>query len=92
MRFYNQQHKYYCSVDLHARKMYVCILNRKGKVLVHQKIKTDGELFFELIFPFIKDIVVGVKCDFCPDSQLGSAIGKKTRGRKHGVRSLHYTL
>ena len=21
MRFYNQQHKYYCGIDLHARKM-----------------------------------------------------------------------
>jgi|GEM_PF-3775026 len=42
MRFYNQQHKHYCGIDLHARKMYVCILNNKGKVLVHQNIKTDA--------------------------------------------------
>lgn len=39
MKFYNQQHKYYCGVDLHARKMYVCILALNGKVLVHQNIK-----------------------------------------------------
>jgi hypothetical protein len=25
MRFYKGQHKYYCGIDLHARKMYVCI-------------------------------------------------------------------
>ena len=30
MRFYNQQHKYYCGIDLHARKMYVCIIDQKG--------------------------------------------------------------
>ena len=65
MRFYTQQHKYYCGVDLHARKMYVCIISSKGKVKVHQNIKTDPELFFELIFPYLDDVVVGVECVFC---------------------------
>jgi len=46
MRFYNQQHKFYCGIDLHARKMYVCNINQKGKVMVHKKIKTDPEQFF----------------------------------------------
>jgi hypothetical protein len=65
MKFYTQQHGYYCGIDLHARKMYVCILNHKGKVMIHENIKTDPELFFELIFPFIQDVVVGVECVFC---------------------------
>ena len=65
MRFYNQQHKYYCGIDLHARKMYVCILDKKGKTKVHKNIKTDPELLFELIFPYIDDIVIGVECVFC---------------------------
>jgi hypothetical protein len=30
MRFYNNQHKYYCGIDLHTRKMYVCIIDEKG--------------------------------------------------------------
>ena len=76
MRFYNQQHKYYCGIDLHARKMYVCILNNKGKVLVHQNIKTDPELFFEIIFPYIDDVAVGVECVFCPETSSGSPTGK----------------
>jgi hypothetical protein len=65
MRFYNQQHNYYCGIDLHARKMYVCILDQTGKTKVHQNIKTDPELFFELVFPFIEDIIIGVECVFC---------------------------
>jgi transposase len=65
MRFYKEQHKYYCGIDLHARKMYVCILDYKGKMKVHQNINTDPELFFELIFPYLDDIVVGVECVFC---------------------------
>ncbi len=65
MRFYNQQHKYYCGIDLHARKMNVCTLNSKGKVKLHKNIKTDPEVFFELIFPYLDDIAVGVECVFC---------------------------
>ena len=65
MKFFNQQHKYYCGIDLHARKMYVCILDKKGKTHVHQNIKTDPELLFELVFPYIDDIVIGVECVFC---------------------------
>mgnify|MGYP001159160478 CR=1 FL=1 len=65
MRFYNQQHKNYCGIDLHARKMYVCIIDQKGKMKVHQNIKTDPELLFEIVFPFLDDIVIGVECVFC---------------------------
>jgi len=65
MNFYNQQHKYYCGIDLHARKMYVCILDQKGKTMVHENIKTDPELLFKLLSPYLEDIVVGVECVFC---------------------------
>jgi len=54
MRFYTRQHKYYCGIDLHARKMYVCIIDHQGKTRVYKNIKTDPELFFELVFPFIE--------------------------------------
>ncbi len=65
MNFYKKQHKYYCGIDLHARKMYICILDQKGKTIVHKNIKTDPELFFEIIFPYIEDVVIGVECMFC---------------------------
>jgi hypothetical protein len=26
MRFYTKPHQFYCGIDLHARSMYVCIL------------------------------------------------------------------
>src|SRR5215831_9976047 len=33
MRFYNQSHGFYCGVvDLHARTMYLCILDQTGKI------------------------------------------------------------
>ncbi len=36
MRFYNHQHQYYCGIDLHAKTMYLCILDATGQVLVHR--------------------------------------------------------
>ena len=32
MRFYTQQHQFYCGIDLHARTMYLCILNQDGEI------------------------------------------------------------
>ena len=31
MRFYNQTHRYYCGVDLHARSMFVHVLDQQGQ-------------------------------------------------------------
>ena len=30
MRFYDQQHRYYCGVDLHARSMFIHILDAQA--------------------------------------------------------------
>ena len=58
--------------------MYVYIISHKGKVKVHKNIKTDPELFFELVLPFIEDIIIGVECVFCPALQAGSSTGIST--------------
>jgi len=65
MKFYNKQHHYYCGIDLHARKMYVCVINDKGEMKVHKNINTDADKLLALIAPFLGDIVVGVECVFC---------------------------
>ncbi len=36
MRFYTKQHQFYCGIDLHARTMYLCILNQDGEILLHR--------------------------------------------------------
>jgi transposase len=64
MQFYTGQHKFYCGIDLHARKMYVCILDAGGNIRVHQNIKTDPEAFLRIITPFREDVVVTVECIF----------------------------
>lgn len=36
MRFYQTQHAFYCGVDLHARKMFVSVVDQGG-TLVEQR-------------------------------------------------------
>ncbi len=64
MKFYTQQHQHYCGIDLHTKKMYVCILNQQGETVYHRNINTDPDTFLKIIQPFRKDIVVGVECMF----------------------------
>jgi len=65
MRFYTRQHRHYCGVDLHARTMYVCVLDQAGEVLVHRNLKCDRDAFLEVIAPYRDDLVVAVECLFC---------------------------
>jgi transposase len=64
MRFYTQQHQFYCGIDLHARTMYVCILNHDGEILVHRDMQARPETFLKVIAPYREDIVVAVECIF----------------------------
>jgi transposase len=64
MRFYTQQHKFYCGIDLHARTMYVCILNQAGDILLHRDMKASPEPFLQAIAPYREDIVVAAECIF----------------------------
>jgi transposase len=64
MNFYTKQHKFYCGIDLHTKKMYVCILDETGEIRLHQNIKTDRELFLKVIAPYRENIVVAVECMF----------------------------
>jgi transposase len=64
MRFYTKVHETYCGIDLHARTMYVCILNRDGEIMLHRKMPTTPETFLKAIDPYRQDLVVAVECMF----------------------------
>ena len=36
MRFYSQQHQFYCGIDLHANSMYACVIDDDGTKHLHQ--------------------------------------------------------
>lgn len=65
MRFYTKTHPYFCGIDLHARSLYVCIIDNLGKVLKHKEISASPEKLLELLKPYIGQIVVGVECMHC---------------------------
>jgi transposase len=64
MRFYSGQHRYYCGIDLHAKSLYVCILDAQGTVLVHRNIKANPAAFLDVIAPYRDDLVVAAECTF----------------------------
>src|SRR6187397_2487501 len=64
MRFYTKQHPFYCGIDLHARSMYVCILNQEGEILLHRNMKASPETFLKAIAPYREAMVVAVECIF----------------------------
>jgi transposase len=64
MRFYTHQHKHYCGIDLHARSMYVCILDQAGTIVVHKNVPATPEAFLRVVAPYRDDLVVAVECIF----------------------------
>ncbi len=64
MQFYTGPHKFYCGIDLHARTMYLCIMNQAGEILLHRNMKATPEPFLKAITPYREDLVVCVECIF----------------------------
>src|SRR5207248_2805070 len=64
MRFYQRQHQFYCGVDLHARSMYLCVLDPAGTTLLHENFAADPGAFLDAVAPFRQGLVVAVECMF----------------------------
>jgi len=64
MQFYTKTHNHYCGIDLHAKTMYLCILDREGQILLHQNMKSRPEDFLAAAQPYRDDLVVAVECMF----------------------------
>jgi len=83
MKFYTQTHQHYCGIDLHARCLYVCILDQQGKILVHKNIKANPQALMQVVEPYLEDLVIGVECmfswywvaDLCRERQITFILG-----------------
>jgi len=83
MRFYTQQHKFYCGIDLHARSMYLCILDQDGNILLHKNIHAQPDPFLKAVEPYREDLVVSVECmfswywlaDLCAEHRIAFVLG-----------------
>ena len=58
MRFYTQQHRYYCGIDLHART--ICIIDSEGTVLFHRNMPTERGALLRAINSYRDDLVIAV--------------------------------
>jgi transposase len=64
MRFYTESHAHYCGIDLHAKTMYLCILDREGKTVLHENLRSRPQDFLTAIAPYRDDLVIAVECIF----------------------------
>ena len=65
MKYYTSTTEYNCGIDLHARQMYVCVMDRQGKKFVHTNIRNnDFKYFLKLIEPYKHDLTVCCECMF----------------------------
>ena len=83
MRFYSGQHEFYVGIDLHARQMYVCVMDQAGEILLHRNMPTDAEHLGRTLSRFGDDKVVAVECvfnwywiaDYCEDHNIPFVLG-----------------
>ena len=65
MKYYTSTTEFNCGIDLHARQMYVCVMDRQGKKLVHTNVlNNDFTYFLKLVEPYKHDLTVCCECMF----------------------------
>lgn len=64
MEHYKIDSTYYCGIDLHARSMYACVMNKEGDVLLHKNMRTESREIKRKLGPFLSDIAVGVESTY----------------------------
>lgn len=92
MGYYMQKHKHYCGIDLHAKTMYLCIMDADGNILFHKNMKTERELFLSSIRKYREDLCVSSECmqswywlaDVCEEEGIPFVLGHAL-----GMRLIH---
>lgn len=62
MRCDTKQYKAYCSIEQHARSMYLGVLSQHGEVLRHRTLTPRPEMCLKALVPYHEDLVVCVAC------------------------------
>jgi len=83
MRFYNQPHRFYCGVDLHARILSLCILDSAGQTVLARTLAAGPDDFLQAVAPFRDGLAVACECmfawywlaDLCHEQQIPFVLG-----------------
>jgi transposase len=64
MRFYNQAHRFYGGIDLHARSMYLCVLDEAGTIVFHKNLDASPKALLQAVAPYRDGLVLAAECMF----------------------------
>jgi transposase len=96
IRYYDGQHGFYAGVDLHARRLHVCVLDAKGQVVKDVSIPATPDAFLQAVAPYRADLIVGCECmfawywlaDLCQAEQVPFVVGHALYMRLiHGAKA-----
>lgn len=84
MRLFNEQHEFYCGVDLHANSMHTCVVDRQGKKRLHRNFhNAHPDTWLRALTPYQEGLVVGCEstfnwywlADFCQANGIPFVLG-----------------
>jgi hypothetical protein len=55
---------YFCGIDLHARSMFVTVMNKAGEVLFRRDMPNDFKVFLKYMQPYLGSLAVGVESTY----------------------------
>lgn len=92
MRYLNHSAASYCGVDLHARTMFLCVLDSHGTVRLKKNLPAQPQPFLQALAPYRDDILVGCECvhtwywlaDTCREHAIPFALG-----HAFGIKAVH---
>src|SRR4051794_8011069 len=64
MRFYDQAHRFYAGVDLHARTIALHVLDADGRTALAETVAAAPAAFLDAVKPYRDGLVVGCECMF----------------------------
>ncbi len=93
MNFYQQQHEFYCGIDLHAKNLYACLIDQSGRKHLHRNFRCSApERLFNQLRAVKDRLVVGCEstfnwywlADLCGQYQIPFLLG-----HAHYMRCIH---
>jgi len=64
MHYKTIKSEFFCGVDVHSKKSYLCILDNTGEKHVQMNIQNSFQLFKDILTPYIPNIVVGCESTY----------------------------
>lgn len=97
MNFYTKQKSFYCGIDLHAKSIYICLMDKDRNKLIHRKLKNNNtDILLKILSPYKHDLVVAAEstfnwywlADFCAEHNIEFILGHALYMRAiHGAKA-----